>query len=342
MKSSIRSFVTGGSGFIGQHLVRRLVEQGQQVRCLVRSDARAKSLRALEAEPVRGDLLDAESLRALVAGCDYVFHLAGVTKGIGGKTFFEVNVGGVTAVGQACARQPTPPRLVFVSSLAAIGPSPDGQPVTEELEPRPVSCYGRSKLAAEKSLRQFASAQSAAIVRPPIVLGEHDPNGMFLFQGIARSGIHFVPTFRRHSVSIIHVDDLVSAIWEIAARGKSLNQDDRAQGVYHVASNEAPRYSELGQMIGRAVGRKRVVVIPIASPVLKMAAACNELRSRLSRVPQVLNWDKAREATVGPWLCSNRKVLTELQFRVEKPLQDRLTQTAQWYSEQGFFRIRGH
>jgi nucleoside-diphosphate-sugar epimerase len=165
---------------------------------------------------------------------------------------------------------------------------------------------------------------------------------MFLFQGIAKSGIHFVPTFRRHNVSIIHVEDLVSAIWEIASRGKSLDAQDLTQGVYHVASNEAPRYSELGRMIGRAVGRKWVVVIPIASPVLKMAAACNEFRSRLSRTPQVLNWDKAREATVGPWLCSNHKVMAELKFRVDKPLQDRLTQTARWYSEQGFFRIRGH
>lgn len=338
MKGSQRVFVTGATGFIGSHLVRRLIERGCSVRCLARSDANVAQLSECGVDACPGDLLDAASLKSAINGCDTVFHLAGVTKGIGAKSLFRVNVGGASALAEACAQLPNPPTLVVVSSLAAVGPA-QTSPVTEQSDPRPVSAYGKSKLGAENAVRRFAQSIPVTIARPPIVLGERDYDGLMLFRGIAKLGIHFVPTFRRHRVSIIHADDLISGLFELATRGERIGDGDPSQGVYHIASESTPSYAELGRMIGRAVGRSRIFVLPIAAPVLKTVAGMNELRSWLDGKPQLLNWDKSREATVGPWLASAEKIQRQCGFRVARPLQDRLVQTARWYCERGFFRI---
>ena len=339
MKGSSTCFVTGATGFIGSHLVRRLLEHGCHVRCLARSESNIRQLAELGVEARLANVLDPAAMQSAIAGSDFVFHLDGVTKVNGAKEVFRVNQGGTSAVAEACARLPNPPTLLFTSSLAAVGPALDGAPVTEQSVPHPVSTYGKSKLAAEHSIRKFAASVPATIVRPPIVLGERDYDGLMLFRSIARLGVHFVPTFRRHRVSIIHADDLVSAMLDLATRGERLHADEMARGVYHVASESEPSYAELGRMIGRAVGRARVFVVPIASPVLKTIAGMNEFRTWLGGKPQLLNWDKSREATVGPWLSSSEKIQRQLGFQVAQTMQDRLTQTARWYSAQGFFRI---
>ncbi len=339
MRGSRTCFVTGASGFIGSHLVRRLLERGWHVRCLVRSETNIQQLARLGVETRLANVLDPAAMKSAIAGSDYVFHLAGVTKGNGAKQIFRVNQGGVSAVAEACSRQVNPPTLLFVSSLAAVGPASYGSPLTEQSPPHPVSTYGKSKLAAEQSIRQFAATVPATIVRPPIVLGERDHDGLILFRSVARFGIHFVPTFRRHCVSIIHADDLVLALLDLATRGERLDANESAHGVYHIASESEPSYAELGRMIGRAVGRARVIVVPVASPALKTVAGVNEFRAWLGGKPQVLNWDKSREATVGPWVCSAEKIQRQLGFQVDQSFQERLNQTARWYSAQGFFRI---
>jgi nucleoside-diphosphate-sugar epimerase len=254
---------------------------------------------------------------------------------------WRTNVDGTRAVVEACAKQPNPPSLVLVSSLAAVGPSRDGRPVDEESKPHPHSGYGKSKLEAERIVRERHQVVPVSIVRPPVVLGEGDLEGLQLFRAIAKLRLHLVPTFRRYRLSLIHADDLARALDSVSLRGERVTDRGPAAGSYFVACGQTPTYAEFGEMIARAIGVRRFAVLPVATPMLKLTAGVNELFGRVTGSPQLVNWDKSRDAVTGPWICSAEKIRTQLGFTLSKSLQDRLDQTARWYAEHGYLRL-GH
>ena len=130
-----RVFVTGASGFMGQHLVAALAARGACVRCLVRPTSRVRSLTRQGAELCLGDVTQPEVLRDGIAAADVVFHLAGLTRALHVRDLMRINAQGTWNVARACAAQARPPVLVVVSSLAAAGPSPPGR-IRAEGDPR--------------------------------------------------------------------------------------------------------------------------------------------------------------------------------------------------------------
>src|SRR5512140_877095 len=113
--------VTGASGFIGQHLVRRLIERGDRVSCLVRAASRIDELRSSGAQLITGDTTDLAGIERALAESQagVVFHMAGLVKALRTEDFFRVNAGGVEYVAAACANRAERPVLIVVSSLAA-------------------------------------------------------------------------------------------------------------------------------------------------------------------------------------------------------------------------------
>jgi nucleoside-diphosphate-sugar epimerase len=334
----MRALVTGATGFIGPHLVRRLAQRGDEVTCLVRPTS---NLAALAPWPVRfvpGDITDLANLETAVAGCDVVFHLAGVTTALRRADMFRVNADGVANVAQACATRLTPPKLILVSSLAASRPARDGRAVCESDDPAPVSTYGRSKRAGELAAEKHAASVPITIIRPPIVFGEGDRALLPLFEGIARWGVHLVPGYFEKRFSLIHADDLANALLLAVERGARLAGEQRpsAQGVYFVAADESPSYAEIGRMVGAALGRRRVMVVRQAHFAVWSIAAATQTLGWLRRRPFAFNWDKAREATAGSWLCSAERFQRDTGFSPAASIADRLQQTAQWYQEQGW------
>jgi dihydroflavonol-4-reductase len=333
-----RVLVTGATGFIGTHLVAALADRGDEVTCLVRQSSRVDSLRLPGVRLVYGDVTDRDSLVPAIAGQQIVYHVAGCTLATGARHFYRVNQRGVANVAQVCAGQATPPVLVSVSSLAAAGPVSDGVAKTEADRSQPVSHYGHSKRAGERAAESFADRVPITIVRPPIVLGEGDRLGLTLFRSIARFGVHMVPGLSRRRFSLIHADDLAQLLILAAERGKRLPSRGRPeshgpQGYYFAACEEDPTYADLGRMVGEAMGRHLVVVIPTATPMVWMVAVAGEAISRIRHDPLFMNLDKAREITAGNWLCSARTAADELNFCVGAPLLERLRQTAEWYRE---------
>lgn len=332
------ALVTGATGFIGYHLVKHLSDAGNEVSCLVRSTSDQSRLQPLGPRFVIGDVTDADGLDDAFDAVDVVYHLAGLTKGLRASDLMKVNEQGTRNVAACCARRADPPVLVVASSLAAAGPAEGSRPRIETDPPAPVSHYGKSKLAGELAARQYASQVPTTIVRPPIVLGEGDRDGLALYQSIANFGLHLIPSLGDYSFSVIHAEDLAAALALAADRGQRCSIDDHARGVYFAAADETPTYADLGRWIGQVLGRPRALMIRTPGAMVWVIAGFNELASQVMRRPHILNLDKAREATAGSWACSADKLRRDTNFAPTQPLRDRIEQTARWYIAEGWLR----
>lgn len=330
--------VTGASGFIGRYLVARLIARGDNVTCLVRRTSDIAALEKFDCTIVYGDTVkDPDAIATAVAGIDAVYHLAASTHTVRSPELLTLNTTGFENLLNACADCPSPPTVVFVSSLAAAGPSRKNCPLVENDPVRPVSFYGRSKAECEKMALKYSSQLPISIVRPPVVLGGGDRLGFEMFQTIDQYGWHFVPSlFPTRNVSVIHVEDLATALVEVADRGRRLSPKSKSEGIYFASADEVYTYSILGRQIGKALGSKRTRVVRVAMPIVWTIGSVNELIARLLSKPQFLNYDKFREINAGSWTCSNEKIKQETGFAPSMPMPERLKQTANWYRQQGW------
>jgi dihydroflavonol-4-reductase len=334
---AVRCLVTGATGFIGLHLVRRLTAAGHDVACSVRKSSRRGELEALPVRMTTADLETGEGLDDALAGCDVVFHLAGAVRGLTRGDFFRPNADGVRHVVEAAGRCAAPPVVVVVSSLAAAGPATGNHPHEPGDVARPISLYGQSKLAGETAARQVADRVPITIVRPPIVFGEGDRASFEWFRSIAKFRLHAVPGFGPARYSIVHVDDVAVALIAAAERGRRLVPGDdpslRGIGVYYVAADETPTYREIGELVAGALGIRRYIALPIPGPILRLAGFAGECAARLTGRAPLLGCDKAREATAGSWTCSTATARAELDLAPSKNLAAQFAQAVAWYRE---------
>lgn len=331
----IRALVTGASGFIGTHLVERLIHQGVSVKCLVRETSDLGRLKPLDPDFVYGDVMEPDSLSPAVADCDLVFHVAGLTKSVPASVMWQVNEVGVRNVAEACADRESPPTLVALSSLAAAGPAPPDRPLSELDPTKPVSKYGISKLKGEEAAFEFAGRVPTSIVRAPIVFGEGDLDGLALFKCISNCRLHMLPTMRDYRYSFIHAADLCDAMIQVASEGERISRSGSDSGIFFAAAEQNPTYGNYGRMIGSAMGLKVVIPLPNLPTTIWLIGAVSELYARVSGRAQIMNWDKTREALAGSWACSAQRLNDQVGFRTEFPMEQRLSQTVKWYVEHG-------
>src|SRR5215469_3705721 len=320
--------ITGGTGFIGSHLVEAVCAHDEPLRCLIRRDSFKRHRFALpaKAELVFGDLISGEGLRDALEGVGTVIQLAGVTKALSTSEFYLGNALATENLARAVAGRGV--RLVHVSSLAAIGPSTDGTPISDDAEPHPVTHYGTSKLEGERIAR--ALVPDAVIVRPAMVYGPRDTDVLEMFRSISRGFALEISSGERW-FQAIYVKDLADGL---LAAARTPQADGRA---YFLAHAKAVSWSELSSVAARIM-RKRTRVLRIPSPLAYAIGGFAEVCSRLTGKPVIISREKVKEAECRHWTCDTHRAAQELGFEAQTPLELGLTQTLAWYKEAGWLK----
>lgn len=323
------ALVTGATGFVGSHLVEGLRAAHRPVRALVRPTSDARHCRALGAEVVVADPMDAPAIAAALQDVSVVFHLAAATRARNERAYERANVGLTATLMAAAAAAAEPPRVVYLGSLAAVGPTRDGGPVGEDESPRPLTAYGRTKLEAERIVLG-TEAVAALVLRPPAVYGPRDRDLLTFFRMAAR-GVMPLPAGPDRPVQLIHVRDLVDAL-------RVAGDSTLRSRVYHVAEPAIRPWSTVVSMIARAVGTTPLRV-PVPRAALWLAAALSEGFARVTGRATIFNRDKVRELLARGWLCTTERAERELGFRATIPLDQGIAETAHWYRTEGWLSV---
>jgi nucleoside-diphosphate-sugar epimerase len=331
----MRAFVTGATGFLGQHVVLRLLAQGDDVRILARDTAKAKRLVDRGAEAVVGDVGDPEILRKALHGVTAVYHLAGklFAPGVPDRTYHRTHVESTRILLGLCAKQPNLTRFVHCSTTGVLGFTGD-EPAGETAPYRPTNAYEQTKSEAELLVRDAgAKGVPVVTVRPGLVYGPHDLHLLGLFRAIER-GL-FRPIGRRPvSLHPIYVDDMTEAFVRCA-------RDVRAIGeCFHIAGAEPATVGELAATIADALGVRRPAgALPL--PLARLAAALGDalpagIRGRAPLTRSRLDFlTHSRIYDVG-------KAGATLDFTPATDLPAGISRTVAWYRRAGHLATPPH
>jgi nucleoside-diphosphate-sugar epimerase len=317
------ALITGGQGFIGSHLCERLLAAGHRVRVLARPGSSLANLEGLPVETVRGDLTEGDLAPAL-AGAQWVFHLAGALKGFREADLMRVNRDGTRRLLAACRDRAPEARFLLVSSLAAAGPS-GTLPRTEADPPRPLTWYGRSKLAAEREV--LASGLASVILRPPVVFGPRDRDVLSYFQ-MARNGVLPVPGAGGRRYSLVYAPDLADGLLRAA------ETPCPSGAVFHLTGPDRT-WAEFGLGIAAALGRPaRVVRLPEGA--LRLCGHGADLWARLRGRPGIFSSQKVIEMLAPGWVASPDLASQVLGWVAPTAVDQALAATVAWYRNHGW------
>ena len=323
----MKALVTGATGFVGGHLVDQLLARGDTVTALVRSETRAAPLAQRGVTLVLGDLHHHGALQEAAAGQDVVYHAAALTGAIDEAEFLAANRDGTVNLAHACVATGGRQRFILVSSMAAGGPARPGVPRTADGHDRPVTMYGRSKLAAERALRD--EPLKWTILRPPTVYGPRDRDNLLTIFRATRLG--FAPVFGDGTMelALIHVEDLAAAI---VAAGSLPELDGR---VFYVNHPEIVTSADLVRTIGRSVGHE-VRLLPIPEWLARGLLAVTGTTAGLLHRKTILRADKANEFYQEAWTADPSAFMAATGWYAAFDMLGGMRDTAEWYRANGW------
>jgi len=320
--------VTGGSGFVGSHVVEALLARAYTVRCLVLPGEKPIWLDPRAVEFVEGDLRKPETLGPLVAGCDAIVHVAGLTRARRSGEFQAVNTDGTRALIARALDQPKPPRhVIAISSIAAAGPAQDSDGLAEDAPLRPLTAYGRSKADMESAIAGFAGRIDYTIIRAPTVYGPRDRDVLKYFRLIA-NGLRLIVA-DGSMLSILYVKSLASAVASCLLSPPAYRQ------IFALADDGVYDWDQFASMIEQALGsRTRRLRVP--GPVLSALAATNELLRPLAPSPPLFTKDKLVDVRQRYWVVSSAKAKHLIGYTPLAASGDAIAETVAWYRSEGW------
>jgi dihydroflavonol-4-reductase len=319
--------VTGATGFIGSNLSAQLVAQGARVRILRRSSSDLRILDGIPVQHCPGDLADPVSLRRAMTGCDVVYHAAALVSFKKGdrRRQHEVNVEGTRALVEACLAEHVP-RLVHVSSIAAIGHPQPGEVATEETAFNwgSISAYRETKHMAEgEVLKGVERGLSAVIVNPSVVVGERDIHfhGGEILRSVKRGLVRFYP---EGGMNVAYVGDVVEGMIAAAQKGRTGNR--------YILGGENLSYRDVFTRAARLIGGPAPIG-RLPSGMLHSSARLVETVCGWLNLDPPITGEMVAGTTRNNWYSSD-KAVRELGYRISG--FDRAILAAwQWYRAKG-------
>ncbi len=322
-----KAILTGASGFIGGRLRDTLLDAGVDVVSIRRGGS---------PEPSRGrsvvaDYADVAGLQRIFAEerPDYVFHVAGATKGVTYADFQRANVMPTQNLLEAIVAAGAPlKRFVHVSSLTSYGPSAPDRPLSEQDARNPIEFYGQSKLEAEQVVESFAGRVPATIVRPSGVYGPGDIDYFELFKTASKGWNVFFGNASRW-FSAIYVDDCVRGILGAAASDRTIGRG------YFLCDGVPVTWGDFQQIIVEESGRK-VRTLGLPEMLVSIAAVGGELATKLDKKPRLFNRQKAKMGAQPAWTCTHRAAAEDFGYKPEVDQREGVRRSFAWYRERGW------
>lgn len=329
----MRAFVTGGNGFLGSHLVDRLLEAGSPVHVLIRKTSNLQWLLGKKIQCHYGDVReDLKGLEEGLQGVDVVFHVAGVIRARRRSTYYEVNAQGTQNVLEACLKvNPNIKRVVVVTSLAAHGPGTGLQPAHEEEECHPITDYGKSKRDAELITLRYQDRLPVTIIRPPAIYGPRDEQ-VFQFFRMIQKGLAFLPGQGKGILNLAHVQDVVSGLLLGAESPKAPGQ------IYYIGEDRNHQWREVVETISTFTrpGGRKPITLHAPTPLVYVAAALSEAVTLATGKLLPLNLAYAKNFTQPNWALDVTKAQKNLGYRSAYPLEKGVQETMEWYRQEGW------
>lgn len=331
----MRILVTGASGFIGSGLVAALAEAGHDVCALMRPSASSDFLKGVQFTRLAGDLGDQESMVRACQNVDVIYHVAGLTSARNKEEFFKFNAEATKNLANAAVKSGSVKKFIFVSSLAAAGPSIGLSPRSESEIDSPVSMYGESKLRAELYLDEFKGKLNFICIRPPMVYGPRDKNVFLFFKTIQKQWMPILPskTPTGHKYySAIHVDDLINAL--IAALDAP--EEDYQNGErFFVTDGQIYTYERIMGTIAHEL-KVKPFRVKVPGMLVKTMASIGSLAGKALNKNFAMNKDKLKELTPDYWICSPQKSFDHFKFKPKYTMESGIPQTVAWYKVNGW------
>ena len=327
--------VTGATGFVGSAVARALATRGYGLRLMVRPESPRTNIEGLEAEIVLGDLTDPASLARAAAGCRFVAHVAADYRiwVPDPAAMLRANVDGSIAMLRA-ALAAGAERIVYCSSVAALGASNDGRPVTEETpraEADMVGIYKRSKFLAEQAVRaEAAQGAPVVIVNPAAPVGPRDIKPTPTGRMIRDAALGRIPAYVETGLNVVHVDDV--------GLGHVLALEQGRIGAGYVLGGENLSLARLLGMVATQVGRKPPRIRLPVGPLMPLAAVLEVVARITGREPMVTR-DHLKMARKEMFYASDRAV-RELGYG-PRPARIAIADAIAWFRAHGMMPAGG-
>jgi nucleoside-diphosphate-sugar epimerase len=318
--------VTGGNGFTGSNLCRKLINHGHNVKALVRPNSNMDALNGLDVELVKADLSkDSLPLEAL-KGVDVVYHIAAAFRkeGVPRKYFHDVNVMGTKRVLEAALKADVQ-RFVHCSTIGVLG-NIKNPPASEKTPYNPGDIYQQTKMEGEKLALEFFANHKfpGVVVRPGSIYGPGDMRFLKLFKSINR-GVFVIIGSGKTNFHMVYIDDLTDGIILASEIGEALGE------VFILTGNEPVKINDLvgciAEVLDRPAPQRRIPVAPVMLAAKVIQSVCRPFGIEPPLYPRRLDFFiKNREFDIS-------KARNILGYQPKVDLRTGLKGTAEWYRE---------